>query len=125
MYDDFQKIKETKQFWLNLPHQFCNTISLTSPINETEQCWNGSSFAANRGYIHPQTKSLDGGSSILNEQTNILQDVTDKLRKAHLGQEVEIVDDTEESIIGGSGSGSGYGVELEVTNIYLFQVLYF
>ncbi|XP_050514744.1 glypican-6 isoform X1 [Diabrotica virgifera virgifera] len=104
-----QKIKETKQFWQNLPYQYCNNLSILNSINSTSsQCWNGT-------YINntiTQSKINLGDHPILNEQTYALQGLTEKLRKAHQGQEVEMVDDTEE-ILDGSGSGSGDGLEEE------------
>ncbi|XP_057661218.1 glypican-6 [Diorhabda carinulata] len=100
-----QKIKETKLFWMNLPYQYCNNLSILNSINTTSssQCWNDT----NTFY---QVKSSVGDRPIVNEQIYILQGLTEKLRKAHQGQEVEMVDDTEE-ILDGSGSGSGDGSE--------------
>ncbi|KAJ8916167.1 hypothetical protein NQ315_016306 [Exocentrus adspersus] len=100
-----QKIKDTKQFWLNLPYQYCNNLSLHSSNNETSQCWNGTGLGT---YDKPAQKTNVGESQLLNAQVYVLQGLTDKLRKAFQGQEVEMVDDTEETLAG-SGSGSGDG----------------
>lgn len=100
-----QKIKDTKQFWLNLPYQYCNNLSLHSNKNDTSQCWNGTALGT---YEKSLQKSNIGESAVLNAQVYTLQGLTDKLRKAFQGQEVEMVDDTEESLAG-SGSGSGDG----------------
>lgn len=99
----FQKIKDTKQFWLNLPYQYCNNLSLHNTKNDSSQCWNGTALGT---YEQSTQKSNIGESPILNAQVYTLQGLTDKLRKAFQGQEVEMVDDTEESLAG-SGSGSG------------------
>jgi hypothetical protein len=45
-------------------------------------------------------------SPVVSEQAYVLQMFTDKLRKAYQGEEVEIIDDSEDSL-DGSGSGSG------------------
>lgn len=86
----FQKIKETKQFWVQLPYQFCNNLSLSFNITNTEECYNGTSGIYNGEYA----KNVAGTSAIVNEQLYILTDLTDKLKKAYQGQEVEMVDDT-------------------------------
>ncbi|CAG9823380.1 unnamed protein product [Phaedon cochleariae] len=103
-----QKIKETKQFWLNLPYQYCNNLSLLDPSNDTAPCWNGTNTSPTP--THPRTSDAPLLPPLLSEQTFALQGLTDKLRKAHQGQEVEMVDDTEE-VLDGSGSGSGDGDE--------------
>ncbi|CAH1962030.1 unnamed protein product [Acanthoscelides obtectus] len=117
------KLKETKQFFINLPYQYCNALSLqmSTSINDTmttaDQCWNGTDGGVSQGPSGGAFRALTGGSSILNEQLYVLQGLTDKLRKAHQGQEVEMADDTEsDALIGGnlgagSGSGSGDGGE--------------
>ncbi|CAH1102437.1 unnamed protein product [Psylliodes chrysocephalus] len=106
-----QKIKETKLFWVNLPYQYCNNLSILNSVNATtsNQCWNGTS-PNNASSYQPKIELTD--NTVLNEQTYVFQGLTDKLRKAHQGQEVEMIDDTEE-ILDGSGSGSGDGLEEE------------
>ncbi|XP_074042910.1 glypican-6 isoform X2 [Leptinotarsa decemlineata] len=106
-----QKVKETKQFWLQLPYQYCNNLALMNNVNESSQCWNSTDTNATRSDVS-QSKVNIADQPILSEQTYILQGLTDKLRKAHQGQEVEMVDDTEE-VLDGSGSGSGDGAEEE------------
>lgn len=97
----FQKIRETRQFWAHLPYQYCNNI--TAAPNESEKCWNGT-FSGE--YTKDSKKASAPVSPLINEQVYSLQVFTDKLRKAYQGEEVEIVDDSED-IIEGSGSGSG------------------
>lgn len=86
----FQKIKETKQFWLQLPYQFCNNLSLSFNITDKDECYNGTMGIDGSEYA----KNIAGTSAIVNEQLYILTDLTDKLKKAYQGQEVEMVDDT-------------------------------
>ncbi|KAG5878895.1 hypothetical protein JTB14_023554 [Gonioctena quinquepunctata] len=102
-----QKVKETKQFWMNLPYQYCNNLAILNNVNESAPCWNGTSTNNSRPIL---SKTSIAEHPILSEQTYVLQGLTDKLRKAHQGQEVEMVDDTEE-ILDGSGSGSGDGID--------------
>lgn len=59
-------------------------------MTEKEMCYNGTS-ASNFGQYG---KSLPGTSSTVEEQLYVLTDLTDKLKKAYQGQEVEMVDDT-------------------------------
>lgn len=84
-----QKIKETKQFWIQLPYQFCNNLSLSFNITEQDDCYNGTS-----AYVGQTSKNDSETSSVVAWQKYTLNDLTDKLKKAYQGQEVEMVDDT-------------------------------
>ncbi|XP_060533313.1 glypican-6 [Cylas formicarius] len=100
------KVKDTKQFWLQLPYQYCNNQNVSASPSDDGQCWNGTTIGT---YDHQQYNDSPTPSPIIGEQIYVLQGISEKLRKAHQGMEVEIVDDTEESFTGsGSGSGDGY-----------------
>ncbi|KAJ8951824.1 hypothetical protein NQ318_019798, partial [Aromia moschata] len=113
-----QKIKDTKQFWQHLPYQYCNglssaTATATAATNATDSpaaCWNGTAVGS---YDAPTQKPPVGESTVLSEQVYVVQGLTDTLRKAFQGQEVDLADDTEETLAG-SGSGSGDGDDFEV-----------
>ncbi|KAK9882505.1 hypothetical protein WA026_021852 [Henosepilachna vigintioctopunctata] len=103
------KIRETRQFWLHLPYQYCNNDTIAAPPSADGQCWNGTAIGT---YEKPVSKIINTQSPIINEQNFTLQVYFDKLRKAHQGEEVELIDDSEEPLAG-SGSGSGDGVDEE------------
>lgn len=103
------KIRETRQFWMHLPYQYCNNESIASPPSANGQCWNGTAIG---NYEKSPPKTSQFQSPIINEQNFTLQVFFDKLRKAHQGEEVELIDDSEEPLAG-SGSGSGDHIDEE------------
>ncbi|CAH1133609.1 unnamed protein product [Ceutorhynchus assimilis] len=106
------KIKNTKNFWIQLPYQYCNNDTISAGPSDDGKCWNGTTIGI---YEKPKPK-LDSTptDTLITGQIYILSTLTDKLRKAYHGQDVEIVDDTEDSF-DGSGSGSGDGMDEEDT----------
>ncbi|KAL3280612.1 hypothetical protein HHI36_003849 [Cryptolaemus montrouzieri] len=109
------KIRETRQFWIHLPYQYCNNDTIAAPPSANGQCWNGTAIG---NYEKPSPKSSNFQSPIINEQNFTLQVFFDKLRKAHQGEEVELIDDSEEPLAGsGSGSGDGGDEEEDITPI--------
>lgn len=64
-------------------------------ITNSEECYNGTSVIKDGDYA----KNVAGTSAIVNEQLYVLTDLTDKLKKAYQGQEVEMVDDTGKIIV--------------------------
>ncbi|KAJ8979171.1 hypothetical protein NQ317_018993 [Molorchus minor] len=101
-----QKIKDTKQFWLHLPYQFCNNLSLHSNASNSSQCWNGTEVGP---FEELQQKSIIGESTLLNEQVYILQGLTEKLQGLSRPRSRNGGPTTEEPLLAGSGSGSGDG----------------
>ncbi|XP_030750341.1 glypican-6 [Sitophilus oryzae] len=99
------KIKDTKKFWLQLPYQYCSNESISAGPSDNGNCWNGTTVGT---YDQSTPKSTTSENSLISEQIFVLNGITEKLRKAYQGMEVEIIDDTEESF-DGSGSGSGDG----------------
>ncbi|XP_051174613.1 glypican-6 [Leptopilina boulardi] len=112
-----QKIRDSKQFWVYLPYQLCND-GLVVPPSNTKECWNGTHVDK---YIYPvssdgETQTLnpevrEGGPrpAIVREQLFQLTTITNRLRSAYNGHDVDWID-TEESWYG-SGSGSGDNAE--------------
>ncbi|KAL1491361.1 hypothetical protein ABEB36_011969 [Hypothenemus hampei] len=101
------KVKTTKQFWLQLPYQYCNNEKISAAPSENGHCWNGSAI----GHYEPVSVKVEPiDDTTIIRQTYVLNGLTDKLRKAYQGQDVEIIDDTEDNF-DGSGSGSGDGIE--------------
>lgn len=93
-------MKDTKQLWSYLPVQYCNNDNITS--SETN-CWNGT--------VTSQEKRNTQTPAIVLEQIYTLEVWIGKLQSAYQGQEVDIVDDSEESLTEGSGSGSGDSID--------------
>jgi glypican 4 (K-glypican) len=96
------KVRDTRQFWEHLPYQYCNNMS--APVSSGGKCWNGTDLGEYRA--NSTVKASTTRSPVVSEQAYVLQMFTDKLRKAYQGEEVEIIDDSEDSL-DGSGSGSG------------------
>lgn len=103
------KVKDTKQFWLQLPYQYCNNDTISAGPSENGKCWNGTAIGT---YEKQKLERKTTEVPLITQQIYILNGLTEKLRKAYQGMEVEIIDDTEESF-DGSGSGSGDGIEEE------------
>lgn len=98
---------------MHLPYQYCNNESIASPPSANGQCWNGTSIG---NFEKTPPKATQFQSPIINEQNFTLQVYFDKLRKAHQGEEVELIDDSEEPLAG-SGSGSGDHIDEEEEDI--------
>ncbi|XP_019767363.2 glypican-6 [Dendroctonus ponderosae] len=97
------KIKTTKQFWVQLPYQYCNNDNISAGPSDDGNCWNGTTIGS---YNSPTFKAEPTETPQISGQIHILNGLTEKLRKAYHGQDVEIIDDSEETFEG-SGSGSG------------------
>lgn len=77
--------------------QYCNNDKITAPEGE---CWNGTSPIEERNSTHVVSPPL------IQEQIYTLEVWIGKLQGAYQGQDVDLVDDSEESLES-SGSGSG------------------
>lgn len=88
-----QKVKETRQFWIHLPYQFCNMENVTVQSSETDVCWNGT-FASKPTQNHPP-------SPLVQEQSYMLQVMAGKLQSAYQGQDVDLADDEVEEPLAG------------------------
>lgn len=109
------KLRETKQFWVHLPYQFCNNETIAASPSWDGNCWNGTAVGF---YKQPEVQPSNYQSPVVNEQNFTLQVFLDKLRKAYQGEEVELIDDSEEPLAGsGSGSGQGPDQDLEITDV--------
>lgn len=101
--------------WTYLPVQYCNNNNITS---SDLNCWNGtkledvdehSTGTTTTTSTIPRTSSSRTPTQIL-EQIFTLEVWIGKLQGAHQGQEVDLVDDSEDTLTdddGTSGSGSG------------------
>ncbi|XP_011256796.1 glypican-6 isoform X1 [Camponotus floridanus] len=110
-----QRVRDLKQFWVYLPYRLCNDGLIVSPSN-TNNCWNGTHVdkykypVSSDGEIqatNPEVRTIASRSTIVKDQIFALTTITNRLRSAFNGQDVNWID-TEETWYG-SGSGSGDG----------------
>lgn len=105
-----QRVKDSRQFWSQLPYQMCNGEAVPPTFNG--HCWNGTALGKYEETVPSQTTPSPSSPPILNQQTFILQALISKLQGAYQGQDVDLADDTvdSEDLPSVSGSGSGMGL---------------
>ncbi|KAL1140381.1 hypothetical protein AAG570_000313 [Ranatra chinensis] len=107
------RLKDTRQFWQKLPYHMCGT----TVAEEKESCWNGekkdkySPAVVGDGMSNQQNNpevdvDINRPNSLVNEQIFALKTITNKLKNAYNGMDVEWID-IEETYGSGSGSGGG------------------
>ncbi|KAL6429520.1 hypothetical protein ACFW04_008299 [Cataglyphis niger] len=110
-----QRVRDLKQFWIYLPYRLCNE-GLVVPPSNTKECWNGThvdkyiypvSSDGETQMMNPEVRSMGPRPTIVRDQIFALTTITNRLRLAFNGQDVDWID-TEETWYG-SGSGSGDG----------------
>ncbi|KAG7199661.1 hypothetical protein KM043_014254 [Ampulex compressa] len=108
-----QKVRDSRQFWVYLPYQLCDN-GLVVPPSNTKECWNGThvdkylypvSSNGETQMLNPEVRSSGPRSTTVKDQIFALTTITNRLRSAFNGQDVNWID-TEETWYG-SGSGSG------------------
>ncbi|XP_012257264.1 glypican-6 isoform X2 [Athalia rosae] len=118
-----QRIRDSKQFWIYLPYQICNN-GLVVPPSNTEECWNGTHVdqyiypvSSNGEFqtLNPEVRAAGPKATVVKEQLYALSIISNRLRSAFNGQDVDWMD-TEETWYG-SGSGSGGGSDGHVDNV--------
>ncbi|XP_015181305.1 PREDICTED: glypican-6 [Polistes dominula] len=111
-----QRVRDSRQFWVYLPYQLCND-GLVQPPSNTKECWNGThvdkyiypvSSDGETQPLNPEVRSSGPRPTIVRDQIFALTTITNRLRSAFNGQDIDWLD-TEETY--GSGSGSGDGSE--------------
>ncbi|KAL4635940.1 glypican-1-like [Arapaima gigas] len=115
--DMSRKLKDMRQYWVQLPNALCNDKMTAGPNNE-ENCWNGMARAR---YL-PQVMRDGLANQINNPEVEIditkpdmtvrqqimqLKIVTNRLKNALDGNDVDFLDTSDD--ISGSGSGMCYG----------------
>ncbi|XP_036216743.2 glypican-6 isoform X1 [Bactrocera oleae] len=115
-----QRVKESKKFWSNLPHQICSNDEISTSSDVDGMCWNGHTIDR---YMHPVTSEQSRnpefpGNPATTSQTSqvatqlfYLKNVINHLRNAYNGQDVDWSD--QEDALYGSGAGSGAGSDDE------------
>ncbi|RLU21102.1 hypothetical protein DMN91_005475 [Ooceraea biroi] len=111
-----QRIRDSRQFWVYMPYRMCNDGGLVVPPSNTKECWNGThvdkyiypvSSDGEAQLMNPEVRNTGPRLTIVRDQIFALTTITNRLRAAFNGQDVDWID-TEETWYG-SGSGSGDG----------------
>ncbi|XP_053329426.1 glypican-4 [Spea bombifrons] len=111
-----EKLKSAKKFWSSLPANICKN-NWTSGANE-DDCWNGSDksrylYAVMGNGLASQLNNPDvevditKPDMVIRQQIMALRIMTNKMRNAYNGNDVNFIDISDES----SGEGSGSGCE--------------
>ncbi|XP_075446981.1 glypican-6 isoform X2 [Ascaphus truei] len=110
------KLKLSKKFWSTIPHTICKEERMTAGLSHEEECWNGHSKARylpeimNDGLTNqinnPEVDvDITRPDTFVRQQIMTLRVMTNKLKNAYNGNDVNFQDTSEET--SGSGSGSG------------------
>ncbi|KAL8189874.1 UNVERIFIED_CONTAM: Glypican-6 [Gekko kuhli] len=111
-----EKLKLSKKFWSALPYTICKKESVTAGLSNEDDCWNGHAKAKylpeimNDGLTNqinnPEVDvDITRPDTYIRQQIMALRVMTNKLRNAYNGNDVNFQDTSEET--SGSGSGSG------------------
>nr|XP_021499104.1 glypican-6 [Meriones unguiculatus] len=111
-----EKLKLSKKVWSALPYAICKDESVTAGTSNEEECWNGHSKARylpeimNDGLTNqinnPEVEvDITRPDTFIRQQIMALRVMTNKLKNAYNGNDVNFQDTSDES--SGSGSGSG------------------
>uniref|UniRef100_A0A8D2PC64 Glypican 4 n=1 Tax=Zosterops lateralis melanops TaxID=1220523 RepID=A0A8D2PC64_ZOSLA len=115
-----EKLKQAKKFWSSLPGNICNDEKMSvGSVNENE-CWNGSAksryeFAVTGNGLASQVNNpevevdITKPDMVIRRQIMALRVMTNKLKNAYSGNDVDFIDISMFS----SGEESGSGCELQ------------
>ncbi|XP_020287081.1 glypican-6 [Pseudomyrmex gracilis] len=108
-----QRVRDSRQFWVYLPYKLCND-GLVVPPSNTKECWNGThvdkylypvSSDGEAQPLNPEVRSTGPRPTIVRDQIFALTTITNRLRLAYNGQDVDWIDTEETWSSSGSGSG--------------------
>ncbi|KAM4555873.1 glypican-2 [Odontesthes bonariensis] len=109
-----ERLRPMRGSWVSLPHTICNDEKMAADVTNEDRCWNGQT----RGRYLPDVTGDGLVSQINNPEVEVdiarpdvrtrqlimeLRVVTNKLRHAQSGEDMDFMDSEE-----GSGSGGGY-----------------
>uniref|UniRef100_A0A8C3Y4Y1 Glypican 6 n=1 Tax=Catharus ustulatus TaxID=91951 RepID=A0A8C3Y4Y1_CATUS len=111
-----EKLKLSKKFWSTLPYTMCKDERVTAGPSVEEDCWNGHTKARylpeimNDGLTNqinnPEVDvDITRPDTFIRQQIMALRVMTNKLKNAYNGNDVNFQDTSDET--SGSGSGSG------------------
>ncbi|XP_034037867.1 glypican-2 isoform X2 [Thalassophryne amazonica] len=114
-----ERLRPMQGFWVSLPHTICNDEKLAADVTNEDRCWNGQT----RGRYLPDVTGNGLVSQINNPEVEVdvarpdvrtrqlimeLRVVTNKLRHAQSGQDIDFMDSEEGSGSGGADNGERY-----------------
>lgn len=111
------RVKDSKEFWSNLPFMLCIDEDAATPDND-DNCWNGNTVdkylheiasEADKNPEFPNRAANSRQSAIVQQQLYTLRTAISQLRNAYNGHDVEWSD--QEDGFDGSGSGGGSGFD--------------
>ncbi|KAJ7319892.1 hypothetical protein JRQ81_019403 [Phrynocephalus forsythii] len=111
-----EKLKLSKKFWSTLPYSICKEERVTAGLSNEEDCWNGHTKAKYLPEImsdgltnqinNPEVDvDITRPDTYIRQQIMALRVMTNKLKNAYNGNDVNFQDTSDET--SGSGSGSG------------------
>ncbi|XP_048454358.1 glypican-6a [Rhincodon typus] len=111
-----EKLKLAKKFWSTLPYTICNEDKVTAGVPDEEDCWNGHTKGRylpeimNDGLTNQNNNpevdvDITRPDTMIRQQIMALRVMTNKLKNAYNGNDVNFQDSIDET--SGSGSGSG------------------
>nr|XP_031837898.1 glypican-4 [Nomia melanderi] len=95
-----QRVRDSRQFWVYLPYQLCND-GLVVPPSNTKECWNGThvdkyiypvSSNGETQSLNPEVRSSGPRPTIVRDQIFALTTITNRLKSAFNGQDVDWID---------------------------------
>lgn len=117
-----ERLRPMQGFWVSLPHTICSDEKMAADVTNEDRCWNGQT----RGRYLPDVTGDGLINQINNPEVEVdtsrpdvrtrqlileLRVVTNKLRHAQSGQDMDFVDNE-----GEEGSGSGVGEHIDRYN---------
>lgn len=114
-----EKLKQAKKFWSSLPTTLCNDERMAAGNGNEDDCWNGKGksrylFAvagnglANQGNNPEVQVDTTKQDILILRQIMALRVMTNKMKNAYNGNDVDFFDTSDESSGEGSGSGCEY-----------------
>ncbi|XP_048388564.1 glypican-6a [Stegostoma tigrinum] len=111
-----EKLKFAKKFWSTLPYTICNEDKVTAGVPDEEDCWNGHTKGRylpeimNDGLTNQNNNpevdvDITRPDTTIRQQIMALRVMSNKLKNAYNGNDVNFQDSIDET--SGSGSGSG------------------
>ncbi|XP_077681697.1 glypican-4 [Eretmochelys imbricata] len=115
-----EKLKQAKKFWSSLPGNICNDEKMAAGRVIEDECWNGSAksryvFAVTGNGLANQVNNpevevdITKPDMMIRQQIMALRVMTNKMKNAYNGNDVDFLDISDES----SGEGSGSGCEFQ------------
>ncbi|CAI5793341.1 glypicanglypican-4 [Podarcis lilfordi] len=115
-----ERLKQAKKFWSSLPSNICSNEKMAADSTNEEECWNGSDksryvYAVTANGLANQATNPEvqvdtlKPDMVIRRQIMALRVMTNKMKNAYNGNDVDFIDISDES----SGEGSGSGCDMQ------------